>query len=183
MKVGARTNRGPSAGPQNRAALIAAAREIFNELGVNAPLSAVAKKAGVGQGSLYRHFPDRISLVVAVFEQSFEHIDALAADPNSTLRDLCELIALETEGTAAFFSLIGTDDGPDERMNIFEQRLRAAIASKWDARDSLLGPNVTIDDLILAIGMISGVTQRAPRAHRHEVATAAWELVQRGLRS
>ncbi len=183
VKVGAKTNRGPSAGPENRAALIAAARAIFSEQGVDAPLSAVAKRAGVGQGSLYRHFPDRISLVVAVFDESFAQIDALAADPNSTLRELCDLITHHTEGTAAFFSLIGSDDGPDERMQVFEQRLRAAIEAKWDARDGLMGPNATVDDLILAIGMISGVTQRAPRAHRHEIATAAWELALRGLRA
>ena len=38
---------------------MAAAREVYAEAGLNAPFSAVAKRAGVGQGSLYRHFPDR----------------------------------------------------------------------------------------------------------------------------
>jgi ABC-type glycerol-3-phosphate transport system substrate-binding protein len=61
-----RPNRGPAAGPGNRAALIAAAREVYGEDGLNAPFSAVAKRAGVGQGSLYRHFADRTSLAVAV---------------------------------------------------------------------------------------------------------------------
>ncbi|MFB9629003.1 TetR/AcrR family transcriptional regulator [Nonomuraea helvata] len=55
------TNRGPGAAVRNRAALIAAAREVFAAAGYDAPLSMVARVAGVGQGSLYRHFPDRVS--------------------------------------------------------------------------------------------------------------------------
>ena len=65
-------NLGPSAGPGNRRALIVAAREIFAEDGLAAPFSAVAKRAGVGQGSLYRHFPDRLALAVAVFDENID---------------------------------------------------------------------------------------------------------------
>ena len=43
---------------------------MFAEGGVDAPLSAVAKLAGVGQGSLYRHFPDRGALALAVFGEA-----------------------------------------------------------------------------------------------------------------
>ncbi|HEU0181064.1 MAG TPA: helix-turn-helix domain-containing protein, partial [Agromyces mariniharenae] len=67
-------NRGPSAGPANRRALIAAARDVFATEGLQAPFSAVAKKAGVGQGSLYRHFPDRLSLAVAVFDENLDEL-------------------------------------------------------------------------------------------------------------
>ncbi|HAN25892.1 MAG TPA: TetR/AcrR family transcriptional regulator, partial [Microbacterium ginsengisoli] len=65
-KDAARPNRGRAAGPANRAALLAAAREVFGEQGLSAPLSAVARRAGVGQGSLYRHFPTRTALAAAV---------------------------------------------------------------------------------------------------------------------
>ena len=99
-----KSNRGPSAGPENRAALIAAARAVFDEQGMSAPLSAVARRAGVGQGSLYRHFPDRISLALAVFEENMAQIAELAASPASTLRDICDLVTHQTEGTAAFFA-------------------------------------------------------------------------------
>src|SRR6188472_1508327 len=76
----AKPNRGPSAGPGNRRALIAAAREVFATEGLQAPFSAVAKKAGVGQGSLYRHFPDRLSLAVAVFDENLDELE-LAVEP------------------------------------------------------------------------------------------------------
>src|SRR6187431_920155 len=108
-----KSNRGPVAGPENRAALIAAAREVFDEVGMTAPLSAVAKRAGVGQGSLYRHFPDRLSLALAVFEENMAAIDALAAQPESTLRDVCELVTHQTEGTGAFLALVGAERADD----------------------------------------------------------------------
>ena len=148
---------------------------------MTAPLSAVAKRAGVGQGSLYRHFPDRLSLALAVFEENMEAIDALASQPDSTLRDVCELVTHQTEGTAAFLALVGAEQA-DDRLAVFESRLRAAFASKWDARDGLVGPDATLDDLMLAVGMVAGIVMQSPREARHEVAVAAWALVQRGLR-
>jgi len=177
----ARTNRGPLAGPENRAALIEAARAVFDEQGMAAPLSAVARRAGVGQGSLYRHFPDRLSLALAVFEENMVDIDALAASPTSSLRDICDLVTHMTEGTAAFLALVGAEAGADERMAVFESRLRDAFASKLPSDDGLLGPTASLDDLMLAVGMVAGMVMQAPRDSRHAVAGAAWELVQRGL--
>jgi AcrR family transcriptional regulator len=52
---------------QNRARLIAAATEAFAEKGADAPLEDVARRAGVGIGTLYRHFPTRLDLQAAVF--------------------------------------------------------------------------------------------------------------------
>lgn len=61
-----RANRGPAAAAENRAAIIKAAGEVFAEQGLGAPLNSIAKRAGVGQGSLYRHFPTRASLAGGV---------------------------------------------------------------------------------------------------------------------
>jgi AcrR family transcriptional regulator len=175
-----KSNRGPSAGPENRAALIAAARAVFDEQGMSAPLSAVARRAGVGQGSLYRHFPDRISLALAVFEENMAQIAELAASPASTLRDICDLVTHQTEGTAAFLSVVGAEHA-DDRMAVFEWQLRTVFESKMAADDGLLGPSATLDDLMLAIGMVAGIVMQSPREARPQVAAAAWELVQRGL--
>jgi len=179
---GGRPNLGPSVGPQNRAALIAAAREVFDEQGVTAPLSAVARRAGVGQGSLYRHFPDRVSLALAVFEENMVEIDALAELPGTTLQDLCELVTHQTEGVAAFIALV-FEEHADARVAVFEERLRGVLASKWEARAGLLGPKATLDDLMLAVGMVASVVMQSPPGSRHATGVAAWELVQRGLRA
>lgn len=51
---------------RNRQALLAAAREVFRERGIEAPLDAIAKRAGVSNATLYRHFPTRRDLVIEI---------------------------------------------------------------------------------------------------------------------
>jgi len=51
---------------RNRDQIIAAAKKIFLEFGPNQPMEEIARRAGVGVGTLYRRFPDRESLVLAV---------------------------------------------------------------------------------------------------------------------
>lgn len=53
---------------RNQAAIIDAARQIFKERGLSAPLDEVARRAGVGSGTLYRHFPTRQDLHSAVMQ-------------------------------------------------------------------------------------------------------------------
>jgi AcrR family transcriptional regulator len=59
---------------QNHARLVAAATQAFAEKGAEAPLEDVAKRAGVGIGTLYRHFPTRLDLQAAVFRSQVDTI-------------------------------------------------------------------------------------------------------------
>lgn len=54
---------------RNRERLLAAAAEVFAERGLDAPLDEVARRAGVGQGTLYRHFPNRSALVEGLIRE------------------------------------------------------------------------------------------------------------------
>lgn len=67
---------------RNREAILAAARATFEEQGVLASLDGIAARAGVGNATLYRHFPARDDLLVAVMEASIvaalEQADAFA---------------------------------------------------------------------------------------------------------
>ncbi|MEU4213067.1 helix-turn-helix domain-containing protein [Streptomyces sp. NPDC026206] len=54
---------------RNRELLIAAARELFAEQGLEAPLDDIARRAGVGNATLYRRFPTREALIEAVFHE------------------------------------------------------------------------------------------------------------------
>ncbi|MCF6469506.1 TetR/AcrR family transcriptional regulator [Nonomuraea sp. MG754425] len=54
---------------RNRDALVAAARQVLAERGLRAPLEAVAKRAGVAIGTLYRHFPERADLIDAILAE------------------------------------------------------------------------------------------------------------------
>lgn len=65
---------------RNREKLLAAASAIFAEGGPDASLEAVARRAGVGIGTLYRHFPTRESLFQAVYRREAEELAQLSDD-------------------------------------------------------------------------------------------------------
>ena len=73
---------------QNHARLITAATAAFAERGADAPLEDIARRAGVGIGTLYRHFPTRTDLQAAVFRSQVIAVcsqgDALLADQASS---------------------------------------------------------------------------------------------------
>ncbi|MEU4808652.1 TetR/AcrR family transcriptional regulator [Nocardia fluminea] len=65
---------------RNRAALLATAQRHFRQHGVGTSLEAVAKEAGVGPGTLYRHFPTREALLAAVLQTRSEELGARRTD-------------------------------------------------------------------------------------------------------
>jgi AcrR family transcriptional regulator len=71
---------------QNRARLLTAANEAFADKGADAPLEDIARRAGVGIGTLYRHFPTRLDLQAEVFRDQImtmcRQADALLAAPD-----------------------------------------------------------------------------------------------------
>lgn len=77
---------------RNRELLLAAATEIFGGGGKQASLEAIARKAGVGIATLYRHFPAREDLFEAVYRHEVDHLGTLAeelaqeAEPLEALR-------------------------------------------------------------------------------------------------
>lgn len=72
---------------RNRGLLIAAAREVFAEQGVEARVDEVARRAGVGTGTLYRHFPTRETLLEAIFAERIGEFlaaaEAALAEPDA----------------------------------------------------------------------------------------------------
>src|SRR3954447_12707294 len=86
---------------RNRDRLIAVAKEAFAERGADASLDDIARRAGVGPGTLYRHFPTRDALLEAVIH---DWIDVLRTEAN-------ELLAAPSPGEALltwFRTVIGT---------------------------------------------------------------------------
>jgi AcrR family transcriptional regulator len=71
------TDRKPRADAQrNRERILEVAKEEFTHAGANASLEEIAKKAAVGAGTLYRHFPTREELLVAVYRSEVEKLAA-----------------------------------------------------------------------------------------------------------
>src|SRR6202040_3900403 len=88
-----KTKRRPRADAvRNRERVLEAAKAVFSAGGPDASLEAVARRAGVGIGTLYRHFPTREALFEAVYRREVEHLADLAdqlrnaAEPVDALR-------------------------------------------------------------------------------------------------
>ena len=172
-----KANRGPSAGPENRRALIAAAREVFDAEGLSAPFSAVARKAGVGQGSLYRHFPDRTALAVAIFDENLSELEEFVDRADSTLDGLLHLVIEQAVVSTAFIDLIWAHSH-DERVVHLGDRLRTLVEREVSrARDARgIGGHVTVDDVLLAVSMLAGVLARSDAAERRAAGNRAVDL-------
>ncbi|GAA2250394.1 TetR/AcrR family transcriptional regulator [Herbiconiux moechotypicola] len=173
----AKTNRGPVAGPANRRALISAARTVFAESGYDAPLNAVARRAGVGQGSLYRHFPDRVSLAVAVFDENIGELEAFARSKRSSLGGLIELVIEQAIVSTALIELT-MNSADDERVRVLGERVAAlvdeVVAVERDR--GRIGAEVDSADVLLAISMLAAIVSRTPEQDRRSVAERAWAL-------
>jgi AcrR family transcriptional regulator len=165
-----KANRGPSAGPDNRRALIAAARDVFGESGLSAPLNSVAKRAGVGQGSLYRHFPDRVSLAVAVFDENIGQLEQRVAPAAATLDDLFDAIADQAVASTAMIDLI-VSHRHDEGVEDLGTRV-AALADVVLAREKAAGrvaDHVETADVMLAVSMLAFAISKAEPAERSDI--------------
>jgi AcrR family transcriptional regulator len=107
---------------RNMDALLEAALAVFAASGVDAPVREIAEKAGVGVGTVYRHFPQRSDLIVAVFRRE---VDACA--------DAAPALAAEHE--------------PGEALARWMQRYAAFIATKRGLATALHSGNPAFDAL------------------------------------
>jgi AcrR family transcriptional regulator len=78
---------------RNHDRLVAAAREVFTEQGSAASMEAIARRAGVGVGTLYRHFPNRIDVVEAVYNTDVEELSEAARTAVATLEPWPAVVA------------------------------------------------------------------------------------------
>ncbi len=70
---------------RNRERVLSEARDAFLEYGADAPLEDIAKRAGVGIGTLYRHFPTRLELQEAVYSEQVRELSSTAYTLAETL--------------------------------------------------------------------------------------------------
>ncbi|MCQ4213239.1 TetR/AcrR family transcriptional regulator [Streptomyces longispororuber] len=164
-------NQGRRVAARNRAALIAAAREVFAEQGLTAPLSAVARRAGVGQGSLYRHFADRDALASAVLDENVRQIEAAADRPDPDLADVLGVVTWHLTRSTAFVDMLRVR-GDGEQARVLSDRVRRVL-------DRCLPPGhrLSADDVMLAVAMVSGAVAGPAPAERERLALAAWRLL------
>jgi AcrR family transcriptional regulator len=126
------------AAARNRQAIIETARELFVENPL-VPLSDVAKQAGVGIGTLYRHFPSREELILAAYQQDIERTTAMAD----------EVLARNTSAKAAFIEWFEALSGYIRIKHGLGDALHSAAVQ--DVVDAAWGPtSVAVGKLVEA---------------------------------
>lgn len=152
---------------RNLDTLLVAAKEVFATSGVDAPVREIAKKAGFGVGTLYRHFPQRTDLIAAVFRRE---VDACAdmAPVLAKAHPPFEALALWMQRYASFIAtkrglasaLHSGDPAFATLPGHFDQRLRPALQTLLDAAIAAgeTREDVETDDLLNAIARLCMAT-------------------------
>ncbi|WP_037368221.1 TetR/AcrR family transcriptional regulator [Amycolatopsis orientalis] len=162
---------------ENRARLLEVAARTFAEEGLDAAPAAIAKQAGVGVGTLYRHFPTREALIDA----AYRHQLALVCEQAPTLLAQHPAGQALREWLTHFLGYVSAKHGMSEALN-------AVIASGVDpysdskkmlvdavgellsagAEDGTLRADVSADDVLVLIGGLAYSAQHCekPQAQR-----------------
>jgi AcrR family transcriptional regulator len=171
---------------RNREGILAAARELFAER-ADVPMCEIARRAGVGQATLYRNFPDRRNLAAALIVEHMEQTEQLAAEHAGNPEAFFVLIRNVVETMARFHALgeLAREDAClgselDRRRRRLSQLLQEPLASAKAA--GRLRPDLMIDDVFLMVSMLKGAIDRADGpAARSAAAGRALTLVLDGL--
>ena len=125
---------------RNLLTLLQAAKEVFAEAGTDAPVRGIAERAGVGVGTVYRHFPTRADLVAAVFAREIDACadaaDRIAAShpPFEALKSwMGEFVALASTKRGLAQALHSGDPAFDFMPAKRDQRLFPAFRKLFDA--------------------------------------------------
>jgi AcrR family transcriptional regulator len=168
-------------------ALLQAALAVFANSGVDAPVREIAERAGVGLGTVYRHFPQRSDLIVAVFRNQMDS----CADAASVIASKYEPGEALARWMQRYVDFIGTKRGLAAALHsgdpaysalpgYFDKRLRPALRTLLDAavRAKVVRPAVEADDLLRAVATLChGAHGEEPAYARKMV-----ELLVSGLR-
>jgi AcrR family transcriptional regulator len=171
---------------RNREAILAAARELFADC-ADVPMYEVARKANVGQATLYRNFPDRRSLAAALLAEYMDHAEAVAVEHTGDPDAFFVLLRTIVENMARFYSLgelaredacLGSELDRRRRLlaELMKRPLRDAKAAGTLRRD------LRVEDVFLVLAMIRGGMDGADGpAARAAAGSRALTLVLDGL--
>jgi AcrR family transcriptional regulator len=167
---------------RNRERILAAARTVFGRDGLNASMASVAREAGVGIATLFRHFPSKEDLVAAVFADRMDtYADAVAtalddSDPWHGLVGFIETVCAMQAADHGFADVLIVSF---PRAKALETRRREAYDGTVQLIDRAkvaghLREDFTPEDLVLLhmanAGVISATVDAAPDSWRRLVA-------------
>ena len=172
---------------RSRAAILTAARELFSA-GRDVPMYEIGRRAGVGQATLYRHFPDRAAIVAAISREHVERIEAIAAEQAENGRAILIVLDAAADMLVQIHDLVGIlreDATLAPVLDELRQRMLAVLGATLERcrASELLRDDLRADDLLLVLNMINGaLTGIATTAERTTAATRALDFALNGLR-
>ncbi len=147
---------------RNQQALLDAAAAVFVTSGVDAPIREIAARAGVGIGTIYRHFPTRAELIVAVYRHQVEACAAAgpallasAVSPHAALREWAGLFVDFLVTKHGLARALRSDSSGFEGLHAyFLDRLVPVCQELLDAAAGAgeIGPGTRAHELMFAIG-------------------------------
>ena len=160
---------------RNEATLLGAAAAAFVESGVNAPVREIAAKAGVGIGTIYRHFPTRADLIIAVYRHQVEACagagPALLAESGSPHRALARWAGLFADFLVTKHGLaevLRSDEAAFQALHAyFLDRLVPVCGQLLDAAAAAgeIRPGMDAYELLYGIGNLCAGAAGDPRYH------------------
>ena len=164
--------------------ILDAADAVFAERGITAPLDLVVTRAGVGRATLYRNFPDRATLVEALFERALAGLEAQAAQAAGgdlfTLVELAALRMVESPALVDYWRAVepghpGAKAARDRLARCFRAPLAAAL------KTGACRPDLRAADLVLVCGMLGAALRGSTPAGRRTLVRRALDLLRGGL--
>ncbi|MFF9021304.1 TetR/AcrR family transcriptional regulator [Streptomyces eurythermus] len=155
----------------------------------DAPLSGIAKKAGVGQGTFYRNFPNRESLVLEIYRHEMQQVADSARHlldtraPDEALRawmDRLSEFAMTKAGLADVIRQVTGAPGGPAKPSPTPVTHAAELLLRANEEAGTIRPGVTSDDFFLAI---AGLWQLDPHDDWRPRATRLLDLLMDGLRT
>jgi AcrR family transcriptional regulator len=167
---------------RNRELLVAAAREVFAERGVDVALEEIARRAGVSIGTLYNRFPTRGHLIDAIFADRFRATEEIAEralamdDPWEGFvffhYSVCELQAADRGYNDVASRYISAATATEEAKARSHELIKRVFDRAREA--GALRPDVTLEDLAFVIWgharTVEATAALAPRAWRRHLA-------------
>jgi AcrR family transcriptional regulator len=151
--------------------LLAAARESFAAHGANASLDDIARKAGVGSGTLYRHFPTRLSLIEAVYRDGVERLcshgerligtERGAAGLAEWLRDFVTYISQKRGLAGPLIGGLGKDADLFSECHAMIMATGGALLDQAQAAGAVR-PDVELMDILRLAGAIAQAGESSP---------------------
>lgn len=165
---------------ERRSALLAAARIVFAEQGIDAPLDRIAERAGVGRATLYRNFPGRTEIALAVLVDEVVELERRFAEPTTAVAFLEFLgeLSERLERNAALGAVLAATPSPELLQPLRRAIIKAATAplKASQAAGAVRADLQPSDVRVLAAMLGAGLHSAAP-AERSAIAARSRTFV------